>query len=183
MLGFERGENLYLDGNDWDAAYIPVYVRRQPFSLAYSKVKDGKPDPESLVISVDMDSKRIQKEVGEKLFNDDGTHSPFLNSVNDLLAEFGPAVASTKAFIAALKELDLIEPAQLDVQLGSGGKRSFDGLYTLNEEKLSKLEGDKLADMYKRGYLQGAWMLLVSMGNVRKLIVRRAARDEAASQG
>ena len=179
MLGFEQGENLFLDGDVWDASYVPIQVRRQPFSLSYTAEKDGEPDPASLVISIDMANSRVQEEDGERLFNEDGSHSEFLQGVNNMLAELGPAVTATNAFIDALVSHDLIEPSQLDVQFPGGDKKRFEGLYAVHEETLSKIEGDVLAELYKLGYLQGAWLMLASIGNVRKLMLRRARRDQA----
>ena len=183
MLGFEEGENLFLDGEEWDASYIPAQIRRQPFSLLYTAEKDGKPDPKSIVISIDMESDRIQEEEGEALFDEDGGQTDYLKSVHDLLAGIGPASRATEAFIDTLSEHDMIEPGRLDVQFGEGQKKSFDGLYSINEEKLGKLEGDTLVDFYKRGYLQAAWMLLASLGNMRKLLVRRTKESAASAQG
>lgn len=180
VLGFEHGENLFLDGEVWDATYIPINVRRQPFSLSFTAEKDGEPDPASLVIAVDMASSRIQEEDGERLFNDDGSNSDFLMGINDMLAGLGPAATMTDVFIDALASHDLIEHAQLDVQFSQNDKKSFDGLYSVNDEKLRNIEGDVLADLYKRGFLQGAWMMLASVGNLRKLLFRRAERDQAS---
>lgn len=179
MLGFEEGENLFLDGEEWDALYIPAQIRRQPFSLVYTAEKDGKPDPTSVVISVDMESKRIQEDGGEALFNEDGSQTDLLKSVHDVLAGIGPAATATNRFIDTLMKHDLIEPARLDVQFAGGQKRSFEGLYSVQDEKLNKLDGDVLADLYKHGYLQAAWLLLASIGNMRKLLMRKADRNEA----
>lgn len=177
MLGFEKDENLFLDGDVWDAVYVPVHIRRQPFSLSYTAEKDGEPDPASLVIAIDMESNRVQKEEGERLFDEDGNQTQLLENVNDLLAGVGTSQASTDAFINALAEHDLIEPANLDVQFAGGEKKRFEGIYTVLDEKLSKIEGEALADLYKHGYLQAAWLMLTSMANVRKLLLRRAKRD------
>lgn len=183
MLGFEEGENLFLEGEEWDAIYIPVHVRRQPFSLTYTAEKEGQPDPESLIVSIDIGSKRIQKEEGERLFDEDGNQTDFLKEVNGVLAGIGTATASTDAFIKALVEHDLIEPANLDVQFASGEKRRIEGLYTVQDEKLGKIESGALADLYKHGYLQAAWLMLNSIGNVRKLLLRRARRDGVTQTG
>ena len=180
LLGFENGENLFLDGEKWDAVYLPLHLRWQPFSLSYTARKDGVPDPASLVISLDMDSKRVQEHEGEVLFNEDGSQSTFLQSVNDLLSGIEPAAATTEVFIDALADHDLIEAAQLDVQFGGGEQKRFEGFYSVDSDKLGKLEGEALADLYKRGFLQGAWLMLASLGNIQKLLVRKGRRDPSA---
>lgn len=177
MLGFEQGENLYLDGENWDAFHIPLQVRRQPFSLTFTAEKDGAPDPASLVIAVDMESKRVGEDEGEALFNEDGSQSEFLQKTNDLLARLGPAEGATEVFINTLADHELLEPARLDVQLGEGEKRSFEGLYSISDERLQQLEGDTLAELYKRGFLQAAWLMLASTGNMRKLLMRKANKE------
>ncbi|HSG98266.1 MAG TPA: SapC family protein [Woeseiaceae bacterium] len=174
ILGFEEGENLFLDGEEWDASYVPAHFRRQPFSLVYTAEKDGKPDPSSLVISIDMDSKRIRKDEGEALFNEDGSHSDFLKRINDLLVHIGPSEVATEVFIETLGKHDLIEPARLEVQFEGGETKSFDGLYSVSEKKLNELEGDSLAELFRRGHLQAALLMLASIGNVRKLLIRKA---------
>lgn len=183
MLGFEQDENLFLEGEEWDAIYVPVHIRRQPFSLTYTAEKDGKPDPDSLVIAIDMDSNRVNEQEGERLFDEDGNNTDLLKNVNDVLAGVGTAGASTDAFISALVEHDLIEPANLDVQFAGGEKKRFEGIYTVQDEKLNKIEGEVLADLYKKGYLQAAWLMLTSIANVRKLLHLKAQRDGVESQG
>lgn len=183
MLGFEQDENLFLEGEEWDAIYVPVHIRRQPFSLTYTAEKDGKPDPDSLVIAIDMDSKRVNEQEGERLFDEDGNNTDLLKNVNDVLAGVGTAGASTDAFISALVEHDLIQPANLDVQFAGGEKKRFEGIYTVQDEKLNKIEGEVLADLYKKGYLQAAWLMLTSIANVRKLLHLKAQRDGVESQG
>ena len=36
LLGFDPGENLYLEGDRWNALYVPLHVQRQPFMVGYS---------------------------------------------------------------------------------------------------------------------------------------------------
>lgn len=182
LLGFELGENLFLDGEEWDAIYVPMHVRRQPFSLSYTAEKGGEPDPASLVIAIDMDSKRVRKDEGERLFDEDGNPTALLNNVNDLLAGIGSVASANDAFIDALVEHDLIEPANLDVQFAGGEKKRFEGVYTVQDRSLNNIEGEALADLYKKGYLQAAWLMLASIANVRKLLFRKAQRDGVESQ-
>jgi hypothetical protein len=183
MLGFEHNENLFLDGDLWDATYVPVHIRRQPFSLTYTAKKDdGKPDPSSYIISVDVGSNRVQADEGERLFDEDGNQTEFLKELSGMLAGIGTATASTEAFVSALATHDLIEPANLDVQFASGETKRFEGIYTVSDETLNKIEGDVLADLYKQGYLQAAWLILASAGNVQKLLLRKTLRDGVTSQ-
>ena len=33
LFGFQAGQNLFLDGERWDAAYVPLAIERQPFLI------------------------------------------------------------------------------------------------------------------------------------------------------
>lgn len=178
ILGFESGENLFLDGDKWDATYLPVQVRRQPFMVGLQT--EGNDQSKSRgVLSLDMDSKRVSETEGEALFNEDGTGTPFLENMNGLISRLMAGIESTKAFIKALQEHDLIMATKLDVRFGDGTSKSFDGLHCVKEEKLRELSDETITEFYKKGYLQACFMIMASMGNVQKLI---ALKNQRAAQ-
>ncbi len=179
MLGFEPGENLFLNGDVWEGTYIPLHIRRQPFMVALTGEEGEEPTPETTVITIDMDSKRVQESEGEALFNEDGSWTPYLQGVSELLSGLVPGLMRTDAFIAALEEHDLIEPAQLTVTFAGGEQRRFEGIYTVSEKKLGELEGDTLKDLQNKGYLQASYLMLASIGHVQKLIDRKYALSAA----
>lgn len=173
ILGFEPGENLYLQDNNWDATYIPLHVRRQPFMLGIQPDEKEGSSEESIVITIDMDSKRVSDHEGEALFKDDGSNTPFLENIRDILTYLMRGRESTKAFITQLNDLELIESAQLDITFPNGEKKSFDGLYTINQEKLNQLSGYTLEQFNKKGYLQASYLLTSSIGHFNKLLNRK----------
>jgi hypothetical protein len=167
LLGFEAHENLYLEGDRWNAIYLPAHIRRQPFILGF---RGEERTPENSLVSLDMDHKRVQEEVGELLFDDEGKATPYLENISQLLGGMMAGLESTRLFIELLSEHDLIEPAQINVTFGSGEMKSFEGLYTVNDEKLGELSGEVLQTMHKHGYLQAASLLIASMGQMQRLI-------------
>ena len=70
-----------------------------------------------------------------------------------------------KAFV----DLDLIEPVSIDIDLKNGEKYQLMGNYTINEDKLATLSGDKLEKLSKLGFLPMAYAVVASMTNIRKL--------------
>ncbi|MCQ3831036.1 SapC family protein [Microbulbifer elongatus] len=172
LLGFEPGENLYLNGESWDAQYIPMHIRRQPFMVGYQNPQAGAGEDKGAVITLDLSSKRIHENggEGERLFDDEGHNTPFMQQVSDLMGQLIVGMESTTAFLNTLADNDLIEPAHINVQFASGEQKRYEGLYTVNEEKLQKLEADKLLHFHQHGYLQAAYWLGASLGQVRKLI-------------
>lgn len=174
MLGFEPGENLYLDGDKWASVYLPLNIRRQPFMVGLSNRTTGAVGEERAVITIDMDSKLVSQVEGEPLFNEDGTRSLYLNRVEQVLSSMISGSEATEKFVEFLSEKDLIEGVKLDVDF-NGQEKSFQGMYTINEDKLKDLKGKDLADMHKNGYLMAAQLMLVSIGNVRKMVDRKTA--------
>ena len=41
LLGFARDENLFLEGDRWDASYVPGIVARGPFLIGFQERQDG----------------------------------------------------------------------------------------------------------------------------------------------
>ncbi|WP_078083454.1 SapC family protein [Microbulbifer mangrovi] len=175
LLGFEPGENLYLQEDNWDAQYIPMHIRRQPFMVGYRNPEAAVGEDRGAVITLDLDSKRVTEADagGERLFDDQGNNTPFMQQVSELLGQLMAGMESTTAFLTVLSDSDLIEPAHINVQFASGEQKRYEGLYTVNEDKLQKLDADKLVNMHQHGYLQAAYWLGASMGQVRKLIQRK----------
>ena len=89
-------------------------------------------------------------------------------------------IESTKAFIETLSSHDLIEPAQFNITFADGEQKRYEGMYTVNDEKLGQLTGDSLQQLHKRGYLQACHLLLASLGQVQRLIGLKNERRSAA---
>eukprot|EP01037_Dinobryon_pediforme_P041513 gene41513-51326_t len=54
MFGFEPGENLFLDGDRWDARYRPLAMEIQPFLIGHPATPGGDKQ-----VHLDLDSPRI----------------------------------------------------------------------------------------------------------------------------
>ena len=181
LLGFEPGENLFLQGKQWNTIYQPVNIRRQPFMVAIKEGSSDEPGKREGALALDMESPRVNTEQGEALFNEDGSNSKFLEHMNNLVNHMMGGVDSTKRYIEALVEKDLLMATKMDVNFASGEKKSFGGLHVINIEKLATLAGEELADFHKRGYLKASYLIQASGGNMQKLIALKNQRDAAAS--
>ncbi|NHN38379.1 SapC family protein [Pseudomaricurvus alcaniphilus] len=173
LLGFEPGENLYLEDDKWTTRYIPLHLQRQPFMVGFQTRKGDDPGAKNAVMSLDMDSNRVSTTEGEPLFLEDGKKSPLLERMDGILSELMSGTELTKVFLAKILELELIEPAQMDVTFPSGKKMRYDGVYTVNAEKLAALEGEQLQELHKRGFLQACHIMMASLGQFNKLIARK----------
>ena len=123
MFGFEEKENLFLSDSGWDATYIPMSIRREPFLIGLQHSMDasgGEPEP---VIHVNMDSPRVSESDGEPVFLPHGGISPFLEQTNSILNTINEGFAVHQLFIKELVEHKLLEPFAIDIKLNEGSQK------------------------------------------------------------
>ena len=170
MFGVEDGENLFLDEDGWNASYIPLNIMRQPFLIGFQDQERGGNTVREPVITVDMDNPRVNLEQGEPVFLEHGGNSEYLEQVNSILKVLYEGMAGAKPFLDLLTELDLIESFVLDVQLDDGSEHRLAGFYTINEDALRELDGEKLEMLNRKGYLEAVYMAIASMSNISNLL-------------
>jgi len=175
LMGLEPGENLYLQGDHWAASYLPLHMRRQPFLLTASDEGKRTTEESEAKIAINLDSKRISESEGQAIFNEDGSKTPYLESIIQVLAMMAMGIESTEAFISTLVEHDLIESSLLNVTFANGEKKTLKGLYTIDAVKLSELKGEALEQLHSRGFLQACYLMSASMGQVTKMIKMKNA--------
>ncbi len=178
MFGFEEGENLYLDGEYWQASYVPLMIRRGPFLIGFQEGLAGGSGrgEKSMVISIDMDNPRLGSG-GERLFQHSGANSEYTDRIAGILQEIDQGQAAIETFCQALSEQELIEPLAVQIRLNNGEKHELSGFSTINEEKLALLDPEVLEDFSRRGILFGAYMLVASMANIPSLIELKNRRE------
>lgn len=176
VLGFVEGENLFLSAAGWEAGYVPLSIERQPFLIGFQTTTDGGVLTDEPVVHIDMDSPRVSETEGAPVFLEHGGHSPYLEHINSVLMAIHDGVEQNKIFSAALTEFDLLEPFTLEFVLNDESKQILSGLHTINEEKLSALDGESLAKLHVNGYLEHIYMVMASIANFKTLIDRKNAR-------
>ena len=185
LLGFQQDENLFLDENGWNAAYIPGIVARGPFLIGFQQQEiDGDVRKEP-VIHVDLDNPRISTTDGEPVFLPQGGNSRYLERISTTLQGIHRGLAVSEPMFAAFTALELIEPVKVEVKFSAEEQFNLRGLYTVSEEKLARLDGDSLFKLNSTGFLQGAFLVIASLNNMKKLIDmkhrRRRRQAELAS--
>ena len=164
LFGFQEGQNLFLDGNRWNAAYVPLAIERQPFLIG----RDG----DALLVHIDLDNPRVSSDRGEALFRDQGGTTAFLERMTSVLLALHDGLQATSAFVQALLQHGLLESFALDVELGDGTLNRLEGFYTVNEEKLGALDGPELKALQRAGFLEPLYMVVASLSRFRDLIDR-----------
>ncbi|MDC7807477.1 SapC family protein [Luteimonas sp BLCC-B24] len=169
LFGFTEGQNLFLQGDRWDATYIPLTIERQPFLIGRSV--------DELLMHIDLDHPRVGNARGEALFLPHGGTSAYLEHASSVLNTIHQGLQGTAPFVAALLQHDLLEPFVLDIRLDDGSDNRLSGYYTINEERLRVLDGEAFAALGRAGHLEAIYMMLASVVRFRDLIerVNRAA--------
>jgi len=164
MLGFDEGENLFLEEWREREAYRPLALQRMPF---YTH------GPE---IGIDLDHPRVGAESGQPLFDHAGRPSRYLQGIIWAFQDLEPGIETTNVFIARLLELKLIEPIDIEVELDDGTKHQSAGLYTINQDVLAKLPDPVVVELFRRGYLTLIHFMIASLKQLPLMAHRKNSR-------
>ena len=168
LFGFEKDENLFLNESGWDANYIPVMIKKEPFLIGTQG--GGKDAEEARVLSLDLDSPRVNKTEGEALFGALGEMTQYLETQAALLEVIYKGHQQNQLFVKALLDQDLLESVTMDITLKDGSRNSLLGFYTINEEKIPDLSAETLHLWNRNDMLMPLFMVLASMSNIQQLI-------------
>lgn len=178
LFGFENGENLFLDGDRWDARYRPLAMDIQPFLIGRSA-----PEAESKQVHIDLDSPRIARGEGQgegmRVFDDLGRPSPYLESIADKLGALDAGYEASAAFYDALRRHNLLEPLALDITLDDGSNNRLIGFQVIDEDRVRSLDEAALGELHQEGHLMPIFMAMASLSNIAALVARKNARQNA----
>lgn len=171
LLGLQQEHNVFIDSKgQWQANYIPAYVRRYPFILAETR-QNGE---SSFTVCLDEAftgfTQKSQK--GSALFADDGTPSDLLQRSIEFLKEYQTHIETTRRFCVLLGELDLLEAVRADISLPSGEKQALGGFLCVSHIRLKKLSDDKLAQLVRDEQMALIYSHLQSLTNLNNLLKR-----------
>lgn len=164
MLGFDEGENLFLEEWRERETYRPLALQRMPF---YAR------GPE---LGIDLDHPRVGAENGQPLFDHAGRPSRYLQGIIWAFQDLKPGIETTNVFIARLLELKLIEPIDIEVELDDGTKHQSAGLYSINQDVLAKLPDPVVVELFRRGYLMLIHFMIASLKQLPLMAHRKNSR-------
>lgn len=178
LLGFDREENLFLQDGRWNATYLPGVVAKGPFLIGFQEQRIEGELHQAPVIHVDLDHPRVSVSAGdgEPVFLLHGGHSPYLERIVTVLRGIRDGVEAGKAMFAAFDALGLIQPLGLKVQLDDTHAVNLTGLYGIDRERLAALDAEALHGLHRAGYLEGAYLVLASTHNIRRLMAEKQRR-------
>lgn len=168
MLGFDEGENLFLDEGGMQT-YRPLNLQRGAFFAAGAD------------LAIDLDSPRIDGG-GEALFAD-GRPTSYLESMLQLFRDLVPGTEITRIFVETLARMRLIEPIDITVSFDDGSRRILEDLYTINQDALRALPDAEALDLFRRNYLYLIYLMVGSLKQIPALGRRKNGRLLAATAG
>jgi hypothetical protein len=174
MFGMGRGENLFIEDNQWTGEYVPSQFRTYPFTLA-------RIDDQNWAVVFDAEWKGIQVDgPGEALFDAEGKATPFLQNVHRFTQDVESDIERTRLGGQRLLELELLKPMRFDATLNDGSKVSLDGFLTIDEDKFSNLPDAAVVELHRSGLLGLMHLHRLSLVNMARLLQRKAKRAAAA---
>ncbi len=179
LLGLDTDENLYLDGDSWNARYVPALHQRGPCMIGYRDIEvDGDLRREP-IIAVDMEHPRVSRTRGMPLFLPHGGNAPLLEHFAKVLQTLQIGEEASSGMFAAFEAAGLIVPVSIDLRLDESTLYVVPDLFTISAEALAGLKGGELERLNAPGYLVLAHYVLASVSNVNRLIELKNRRRTA----
>ncbi|MBD3648046.1 MAG: SapC family protein [Pseudomonadales bacterium] len=183
LLGLRNQENLFVkEEGQWDARYIPAFVRRYPFVLAETGEQGQR------MVCIDESFPGLNEDEGQALF-EGGEPTQLLKQAMEFLEEYQRQYMRTERFVQRLQDNDLLMSLNAKVDLVDGQQYGLTGLLAVDEKKLLQLPDDKALEFYRSGELAWVYCHLMSLGCMASMVDRvnvtapvevdKEARDEA----
>lgn len=179
VLGLRERENLFVDGQGrWQPnAYVPAYVRRHPFCVAYVRTPDNGAARQIICVQEDQLAAN-----GEALFDAKGEPTASWAPWRQLIDAVEGAQAQTRDFMQRLAALDLLVPFDAVAVPKGGSQLRLNGLYRIDEQKLNALDPSALRPLLERGELRVVYAHLLSLERFATLLDLTAQRDGRRNQ-
>lgn len=163
VTGLTADRNLFVapDGKYAPGAYVPAYLRRHPFTLARREETGGN------VICIDEASERLVPlgTPGAVPLFERGRPSEMVREAIGVCNAVDAAEARTRAFVAMLDDLGLLEPRQA-YHSPPGSERTLVVEYdAVSRAKLNALDPAAFVRLREDGALDAIYAHLLSAGN------------------
>ena len=183
ILGFEKDENLFVEGDRWTSAYIPATLARGPFSLGYIRAEEGDDAPAGLragmKIMIDEQHPRLRAD-GQPVFLPLGGETPYLQGIKRILQTVDAGLRADRLLYHELVAMDLLEEVAIQISVFPELRYDFSSYYSINQERLKALDDGQVVRLHRFGMLGLVYFLISSLGNFQKLVNLKIARLQSA---
>ncbi len=174
VLGVNAEQNLYLEGKNWRANYLPALLRAYPFCI-------GRMDPERFAVCVDTGWAQVSTTQGQALFQADGQPTELTKSVQAHFETMEGEIQRTRLVCQRLQELDVLRDMRLDATFPDGTQHTIDGFLTVDQEKMQNLDEKVVLEMHRNGVLGLIHRHWVSLAHVQRLMQWHMERTRPAA--
>lgn len=175
ILGFEKDENLFVEGDRWISTYVPATLARGPFSLGYVRGENSAEAPADIRIMVDDQHPRLRAG-GEPVFLPLGGETPYLQGIKRVLQVVDAGVRADQVLYRELAAMGLLEEVKIEISVFPELRYDFAGYHSIDQQKLAALDAQQLLRLHRLGALGPVYFLVSSLGNFQKLVNLKAAR-------
>lgn len=175
LLGLQADENLFVDEGAWKSPHIPLLIERGPFLIGTAAKVNNDGSGENFV-AINSEHKAVNSTEGERLFNEDGSNTEYLNHLSDILKLIHSGIQTTTEFVNALTTYELITPLTLRVPLSRGNAAEVTGLYAIDEERVRSASENVLMLLHNNNWLMPIYMMIASLAQVTHLADRKKQR-------
>ncbi len=169
VFGLTQDDNLYVNGKDWRAQYVPAVLRAYPFCIA-------RVDAERFAICIDQGYAGFSETEGMPLFEGEAQPTEMLKAMTTNLENLEGEIQRTRLIGKRLLELDLLREMRFDTTLPDGRQHTVDGFLTVDDKKVTDLPEATVMELHRTGILGLIHLHWVSIGNMRRLADWYAAR-------
>lgn len=165
VVGLKNDDNLFLDKEArWvNGTYLPAYVRRYPFILM------DDPEQKQFVLCIDEKSSMLGDK-GEHALFENGEPTDFTKSAMEFCAALRQQGDATDAFVAALKEHNLLVPNDAQIDLRDGTRLQLSGFLVIDPKKFDELPDNIVLQWRKKGWLGLVYAQLLSSHRWQNLV-------------
>ena len=174
LTGAPGGKNVFVNADgQWNARYLPAYVRRYPFVFAQT-------GPDELTVCFDEACPALNDAEGARLFEDNGEPAPALQQVLALMTDYQSHAQLTQVFMQRLEASGLLMEATAKADLTDGRSMQLTGLWVVDEARLKDLPEATLKEWCTSGELGLVYAHLLSLANLIEILRRQPAAQAPA---
>lgn len=165
VTGVKDRNNFFVtESGEWQADYIPAFVRRYPFIFSLSE------DQKTFTVCIDESFDGWNQDgSGERLFDSEENHTQYLKNVVAFLQDYQSGSLATEAFCKKLVELDLLEGMQANLTVNNVPQKPFQGFLGISREKLKSLTAETVYELMQLGWLELIYLHLHSLNHFSRL--------------
>ncbi|MCX7355158.1 MAG: SapC family protein [Alphaproteobacteria bacterium] len=160
VLGFRRGENLFIDGQGrWaPESYVPGYIRRYPFIFMEMKERN------QYMLCVDEAANLLEDNGTRPLF-EGNQPSDLTKRALEFCAAYHRQSVLTQRFAEAIESHGLLSDKGANVTVPGGQTIALQGIRQIDQDKFRTLPDSVILEWHKNGFLFAIHAHFISLGN------------------